>query len=96
MAYELRNNTGNLFATKVKKHPKAPDYQGEMLVDISTLEVIDGKAKIRLAGWKQTSAKGTTYLSLNIDTWKPDNAKQNTASTQQTDTSEGLDDDIPF
>ena len=96
MAYENKPNSGSLFVNKVKKHPKAPDYQGEILIDVGALEVTDGKAKVRLAGWKKTSEKGTTYLSLNVDTWKPDNAKQTDTSNQQTSNSDGLDDDIPF
>lgn len=73
MVYENKPNTGKLFHQKVKKNPKSPDYTGELLIDIETLEVKNGKAKVRLAGWKKTSEKGNTYLSLNIDTFKPKN-----------------------
>ena len=77
MAYENnRPNTGSLFHQKVKKNPKGPDYTGELLIDIDTLEVKNGKAKVRLAGWKKTSEKGSTYLSLNVDTFKPKNEEQ--------------------
>ncbi len=40
-------NSGTLFQNKVKKNPKAPDYQGEMLLDLSALGVGNGKAKLR-------------------------------------------------
>ena len=94
MAYELKPNQGTLFATKVKKHPKAPDYFGELLVEISTLEVVNGVAKVKLGGWKvKSESSGNTFLSIKIDTWKPDNAQQPQSQTQS---DEGLDDDIPF
>jgi hypothetical protein len=91
MAYELKPNQGSLFATKVKKHPKAPDYFGELLIDMNTLEVVDGVAKVKLGGWKiKSESSGNTFLSIKIDTWKPDNA-------QQPQTTNGdMDDDIPF
>lgn len=91
MAYENKPNQGALFANKVKKHPKAPDYQGDILIDLGSLEVKNNQVKVRLAGWKKTSEKGTTFLSLSVDTYKP---KEQQA---QQSTEEGIqDDDIPF
>jgi hypothetical protein len=93
MAYELKPNQGTLFATKVKKHPKAPDYFGELLVEISTLEVVNGVAKVKLGGWKvKSESSGNTFLSIKIDTWKPDNAQQPQSQSNNGD----MDDDIPF
>lgn len=93
MAYELRPNQGSLFSTKVKKTPKSPDYWGELLIDINTLEIENGVAKVKLGGWKKRSeASGNTFLSLQIDTWKPTNAQQ----PQQQSNDGGMDDDIPF
>jgi hypothetical protein len=63
-------NSGTLFQNKVKKNPKSPDYQGDMLLDLSALGIGTGKAKLRIAGWKKTSSKGTTFLSLNISEFK--------------------------
>jgi hypothetical protein len=63
-------NSGTLFQNKVKKNPKSPDYQGDMLLDLSALGIGNGKAKLRIAGWKKTSSKGTTFLSLNISEFK--------------------------
>lgn len=93
MAYELKPNQGSLFATKVKKHPKAPDYFGELLIDMSSVEVTNGVGKVKLGGWKiKSESSGNTFLSIKIDTWKPDNAQQ-----PQTQSSNGdMDDDIPF
>lgn len=93
MAYELRPNQGSLFATKVKKTPKSPDYWGELLIDINTLEIENGVAKVKLGGWKKKSeSTGNTFLSIQIDTWKPTNVQQ----PQQQSNDGGMDDDIPF
>ena len=59
-------NSGTLFAAKVKKNPKAPDYSGDMTLDLAALGIGTGKAKLRIAGWKKTSQKGNVFLSLNI------------------------------
>ena len=59
-------NSGTLFAAKVKKNPKAPDYSGDMTLDLSALGIGTGKAKLRIAGWKKTSQNGNVFLSLNI------------------------------
>jgi len=91
--YEPKPNTGSLFANKEKKSPQSPDYQGDILVDVSKLEVVNGVAKIKLAGWKKTSAKGLVYLSLSVDTFKPKSAEQ---PRQPAASLETLDDDIPF
>ena len=95
MAYELKPNQGSLFATKVKKHPKAPDYFGELKIDVSSLEIENGVATVKLGGWKiKSESSGNTFLSIKIDTWKPDNAQQPQSQSQPTDG--GMDDDIPF
>ena len=58
-------NSGAFFANTVKTNPKAPDYQGDILVDLKTLGIGEGKYSLKLAGWKKTSAKGTSFLSLS-------------------------------
>ena len=93
MAYELKPNQGSLFATKVKKHPKAPDYFGELKIDVNSLEVENGVATVKLGGWKiKSESSGNTFLSIKIDTWKPDNAQQPQSQSNNGD----MDDDIPF
>jgi hypothetical protein len=59
-------NSGAFFANTVKTNPKGPDYQGDILVDLKTLGIGDGKYTLKLAGWKKTSAKGTSFLSLSV------------------------------
>jgi uncharacterized protein (DUF736 family) len=59
-------NSGAFFANTVKTNPKAPDYQGDILVDLKALGIGEGKYSLKLAGWKKTSAKGTSFLSLSV------------------------------
>jgi uncharacterized protein (DUF736 family) len=59
-------NSGALFSNTVKTNPKAPDYQGDVLVDLKVLGIGEGKHTLKLAGWKKTSAKGTSFLSLSV------------------------------
>jgi hypothetical protein len=87
MAFEMKPQSGALFANKVKKHPKAPDYNGDILIDTRLMEIENGMMKIRLAGWKKTSAAGSTFLSLSVDTFKP--KEQQAKPTED-------DDEIPF
>jgi len=92
MAFETKPQTGALFANKVKKHPKAPDYQGDLLIDTRLMEVVNGMMKIRLAGWKKQSASGATFLSISVDTYKPKDQQQ----APQQHNEDMNDDDIPF
>ena len=88
--YEPKPNTGSLFANKEKTKPMSPDYQGNILIDVSKLEVVNGVATVKLSGWKKTSASGLVYLSLAVDTFKPKTAAKPAASVAD------MDDDIPF
>lgn len=67
-----RYNSGVLFSVRAKRNPKGPDYTGELLIDTSSLEVVDGKITVKLSGWKKTSKAGTSFLSLAINTYKPE------------------------
>jgi len=55
---------GVLFVENNKKHDKAPDLKGEIM--------IDGK-KIRLAGWKKRTQYGE-LISLAVDNYQPKQA----------------------
>jgi hypothetical protein len=92
--YEPKPNTGSLFANKEKKQPMSPDYQGTILVDMSTLKVTNGVATVKINGWKKISKSGLTYLSLSVDTWVPDpNYKK---EAPQAKSVADMDSDIPF
>jgi len=62
--YEEKPNTGSFFANKSKTNPKAPDYRGKILLELSTYDVVNGKIMVELAGWKQTAKSGLSYLQL--------------------------------
>ena len=82
-------NSGTLFGTKVKKNPKSPDYFGDMTVDLDALGIGHGKHKLRLSGWKKTSSKGTTFLSLSVSKFEEQGEQAAKAAPTE-------DEDIPF
>jgi len=90
--FETKINTGSLHVTKAKTNPKSPDYFGEILIDLNSIEHDGNTVKVKLGGWKSKSASGYGYLSLIVDTWKPDFIKKE----QSAETHSGLDDDVPF
>jgi hypothetical protein len=91
--FEQRPDSGRLLATQSKKHPKAPDYWGEIAIDLKNLtkiEVVNGMHVVKLSGWKMRSKNGTVYLSLAVDRFIPENV------TPQQSKDDDLDGDIPF
>jgi hypothetical protein len=92
MAYESKPQTGALFVNKIKRHPKAPDYQGDLLIDPKLMTVENGLMKIKIGGWKKTTSKGITFLSLAVDTYVPKDKPQPVNEYSQ----EIPDEDIPF
>lgn len=68
--YEDKPNYGVLHQAKVKKNPNEPDYFGEIRVDLSTVDIANNVATVKIGGWKKTSKAGKTYLSLRVSTWK--------------------------
>ena len=85
--FENKPNFGSLFAAKTKTAVMSPDYHGEILVDLSTVEVNDGKVLVKLSGWKKKGNSGISWLSLSVNTFKPDpNYKsEKTATTKEDD-----------
>lgn len=81
-------NSGTLFASKVKKNANSPDYYGDALIDLGALGIGSGKHKIKLSGWKKTSSKGTTFLSLSVQKFEERQSEQQSAPEQ--------DEDVPF
>jgi len=67
MAYEPKPNSGSLFPNKSKSKPSSPDYSGDLLIDVRSLNAVGGIAKVRVAGWKKETMNGT-FLSLAIST----------------------------
>ena len=91
MAFELRPNSGAIFAVKSKKNPAQPDYRGDLLIDLSAFEIVDNKITISLSGWKKPMSGGSTFLSLQAQ--KPYVAE---GQAQQQSNDGGMEDDIPF
>lgn len=85
--FENKPNFGSLFAAKTKTAVMSPDYHGEILVDLSTVEIVDGKVLVKLSGWKKKGNSGISWLSLSVNTFKPDpNYKsEKTATTKEDD-----------
>lgn len=81
-------NSGALFAQGVKKNPKAPDYNGDILLDLSQFQVVDGKIHVAIAGWKKEGKSGKVFLSLK--------AQQFQERTSNPQPKQEQDDDIPF
>ncbi len=75
-----RDNSGALFQAKKKGSDKAPDYTGEC--------VVNGVA-MRIAGWRNTSAKGLPYLSLKFQDDRDPHDREEPARKEPADT-------IPF
>lgn len=63
-------NSGALFATKVKKTPKQPDYYGSFLLDLRTMKIEDNMVQFKLSGWKRIAKSGSTFLAISVDTYE--------------------------
>jgi len=74
-AYEEKPNTGSFFANKSKTNPKAPDYRGKILLDLSTYDVVNGTIMVDLAGWKMTAKSGLNYLQLKAQKPRDEQSK---------------------
>jgi hypothetical protein len=87
--FEKRPNSGALFAVKSKKNPNQPDYRGDVLINLSDFEIVDGQITVALSGWKKQYSQGT-FLSLQAQ-------KPYVANGQQQTSNQGdSDEDIPF
>ena len=84
--FENKPNFGSLFAAKTKTNVMSPDYHGEIYVDLSTVEIVDGKVLVKLSGWKKKGNSGISWLSLSVNTFKPDpNYKSEKTATTKDD-----------
>ena len=84
-------NSGTLNASKSKKSEKSPDYWGDLNIDVSKLNLPNGKGKVRISGWKRKSNSGNTFLSLQLS---PPQEQQDFPQVDKKQ--EFNDDDIPF
>jgi len=97
MEFKENPNFGKLFSNPIKNKPTSPDYSGKLMVDVRSLNVVDGIAEISLVGWKKQSKTGSTFLSLMVS--KPRESElPNKSYTTRTPAKnlEEMDDDLPF
>jgi hypothetical protein len=86
--FENKAPYGSLFAAKAKTNPKAPDYYGDVVIDVSQFDIVDGTIKISLSGWKKPLTNGLgTFLSLQAS--KPFVKGEQSSAAD-------MDDDVPF
>lgn len=93
--FKPRADFGNLHATTSKMHEKAPDYFGEIAInlkDLTNVRVEDGLHIFKLGGWKLQAKSGKTYLSIKVDRFVP-KAKD---ATQSAPINDLPDEEIPF
>jgi hypothetical protein len=93
--FKPRADFGNLHATTSKMHEKAPDYFGEIAInlkDLTNVRVEDGLHIFKLGGWKLQAKSGKTYLSIKVDRFIP-KAKD---ATQSAPVNDLPDEEIPF
>ena len=92
-------NSGALFPARDKRHPKAPDFSGDIVMEVSLLKQLiaesDGDGvKIKISGWNREGRSGQ-FISLKYNDFKPqprDEAPQRAAP--KIDLAD--DSDIPF
>jgi uncharacterized protein (DUF736 family) len=68
MDRQNKPNSGVFFSQSLKKSDNAPDYTGEVLIDIRTFKVENHMISVRLAGWKNVAKSGKSYIALKCDT----------------------------
>lgn len=93
MAFEHRKDSGRLMAASSKRHEKAPDYWGEIAINVNDLTKVERQGDLfvfRLNGWKRKSQGGMTYLSLSVDRYVEDKP---TSTPKKKD---DMEDDIPW
>jgi hypothetical protein len=87
---EVRADSGILLAATSKRSEKAPDYFGEIVIDLSNKTKLEKQGDlliVKLSGWKKKSKAGNTFLSLAVDRFVPKN---------QAEPKNDVDEDIPF
>lgn len=91
--YQPRPDSGTLKATLSKPKESAPDYWGDIRInldDMTAIKVENGLTVVKLSGWKKIDRNGKTYLSLSVNRWV---APEQQAAPQEPDFPE---EDLPF
>jgi len=93
--YEVKPNSGSLRKSDKKVKAESPDYYGSFKLDLRTVEVVGSTVEFKLSGWKSVDTRGNSFLSLKVNTWKPEDAQVPQAPQQQSQYPE-QDDEHPF
>ena len=83
-------DNGVLMAVKSKKSEKAPDYFGEITINVDDLTNIEKHGDVytvKLSGWKKRSKSGDVYLSLSVNRWVPKSSPKR---------NDDFDEEVPF
>lgn len=84
--FKQRPDSGRLMAVDSKRSEKAPDYWGEIAIDMknaTNVRVVDGLHIFRINGWKKRSQNGKTFLSISIDRYERDQKVQKPATREE-------------
>jgi uncharacterized protein (DUF736 family) len=60
-------NRGVLFINDQMGNEKRPNYRGSLTINVSTADKDPVLVDFNVSGWKKTSKKGTTFLSLSVE-----------------------------
>ena len=80
--FKQKADSGAMFRQLSKKHPKAPDYSGEIAIDLKDMTAVtqvDGLHVFKLSGWQRETAAGKKYMSLAVSRFVPDGRSSNPA-----------------
>jgi hypothetical protein len=91
--YQQKPDSGTLKATLSKGKDTAPDYWGDLHInmdDMTAIKMENGMTVVKISGWKKIDKNGKTYLSLSVNRWVP---QEQTATPQEPDFPE---EDLPF
>jgi hypothetical protein len=69
--FKQKEGTGVLFTNSDKKHEKAPDYKGTLLLDRDYAK----GSEVKISGWKKATVKNH-LISLSIDNYSANKDKQ--------------------
>jgi hypothetical protein len=91
--FQQKPDSGSLKATLSKGKESAPDYWGDLHInmkDLTAIKVENGMTVVKISGWKKIDRNGKTYLSLSVNRWVP---QEQAVTPQEPDFPE---DDLPF
>lgn len=91
-------NSGALFSARDKRHPKAPDYSGDITMEVSLLRQLISESegdgvKIKLSGWTREGRTGP-FISVKYNDFKPQAREEAPRKAPKIDLTD--DSDLPF